>query len=409
MSDSESISVSESETDISKRLKYQLFVKGCMELRTIDETNFSGKRVLIRVDFNVPIESGKIKDESRIRKTIPTLKYILKGNPKQVILMSHLGSPKGKVDEQLRLSPVASALSRMLKIGVVKTDDCIGEIPHARIVLLENLRFHPGEESNDSEFARKLASKGELYVNDAFSAAHRAHASIVGIPKYLPSYAGLLMEEEVDTLNSLLSKPEKPFALILGGAKLSSKLPLIKSLLQKIDKVLIGGAMAFTFLKAKGLETGKSLVENDFIGEAKAILESGKIVLPADIVVSRSPEDSEFNTVSASEIPKELMGLDIGRETIRVYEKELKGMRTVFWNGPMGMFEIERFAAGTREIVRILSRLDAKVIAGGGETVMAIQQEGAEERFAHVSTGGGATLEFLEGKELPGIVPLKKG
>ncbi|MFA0769871.1 MAG: hypothetical protein REDVDVYQ_000370 [Candidatus Fervidibacter sp.] len=392
-----------------------------MGLRTVRDADVQGKRVLVRVDFNVPIESGKVLDDWRLRATLPTIRYLTERGAK-VILLSHLGRPKGKRDEQFSLRPVAQRLSELLGQPVQFADDCVGEVAEqgvarlqaGEVLLLENLRFHAGEEANDDSFAQQLARLGDVFVNDAFGAAHRAHASVHAITKFLPSYAGLLMEREVTHLSRLLEAPEKPFVAVLGGAKVSDKIGVIRNLLTKVDALLIGGAMAFTFLKAQGYETGKSLVEADKLDLANALLgearEKGvELVLPVDVVVAESDaEDAATQVVPVTAIPADKAGYDIGPETANLFAERIRTAKTVFWNGPMGRFERTPFKAGTKAIAEALAQCSGTTVVGGGETAAAAFEFGIAEKVTHVSTGGGAALELLEGRELPGIAVLKE-
>jgi phosphoglycerate kinase len=391
-----------------------------MGLRTIRDVDVQGKRVLVRVDFNVPIENGKVLDDWRLRATLPTIRYLTERGAK-VILLSHLGRPKGKRDEQFSLRPVAQRLSELLGQPVQFADDCVGEVAEqgvarlqaGEVLLLENLRFYAGEEANDEAFAQQLARLGDVFVNDAFGAAHRAHASVHAITKFLPSYAGLLMEREVTHLSRLLEAPEKPFVAVLGGAKVSDKIGVIRNLLTKVDALLIGGAMAFTFLKAQGYETGKSLVEADKLDLANALLgearEKGvELVLPVDVVVAESDaEDAATQVVPATAIPADKAGYDIGPETANLFAERIRTAKTVFWNGPMGRFERAPFKAGTKAVAEALAQCSGTTVVGGGETAAAAFEFGIAEKVTHVSTGGGAALELLEGRELPGVVALK--
>jgi phosphoglycerate kinase len=392
-----------------------------MGLRTIRDADVQGKRVLVRVDFNVPIESGKVLDDWRLRATLPTIRYLTERGAK-VILLSHLGRPKGKRDEQFSLRPVAQRLSELLGQPVQFADDCVGEVAEqtvarlqaGEVLLLENLRFHAGEEANDDSFAQQLARLGDVFVNDAFGAAHRAHASVHAITKFLPSYAGLLMEREVTHLSRLLEAPEKPFVAVLGGAKVSDKIGVIRNLLTKVDALLIGGAMAFTFLKAQGYETGKSLVEADKLDLANALLgearEKGvELVLPVDVAVAESDaEDAATQVVPVTAIPADKAGYDIGPETANLFAERIRTAKTVFWNGPMGRFERTPFKAGTKAIAEALAQCSGTTVVGGGETAAAAFEFGIADKVTHVSTGGGAALELLEGRELPGIAVLKE-
>jgi phosphoglycerate kinase len=385
--------------------------------KTVRDISVKGKRVLVRVDFNVPLENGEVADDTRIRAVLPTIRYLLDRGA-AVILMSHLGRPKGLVQEDLRLDPVGRRLSQLLGQEVVKVDDCVGpEVERAtkslqpgQVLLLENLRFHPEEEENDQGFARQLASLADVYVNDAFGTAHRAHASTTGVTEYLPSVAGLLMERELQMLGDALANPTRPFVAVLGGAKVSDKIGVIRNLLSKVDLLLVGGGMANTFLKAQGLEVGKSLVDNDSLGVAREMLErAGKrLVLPVDAVVADAfAADAHAQAVSTDAVPPGWLILDIGPRTVSLFDKKLNRAGTVVWNGPMGVFEFPRFAAGTRALAESLARSQATTIVGGGDSIAALQQAGLAEKMTHVSTGGGASLEFLEGKVLPGVEALE--
>lgn len=393
--------------------------------KTIRDLDLDGKRILVRVDYNVPILNGNVVDPARILETLPTIQYLLE-HQARVVLMSHLGRPRGKVVEELRLTPVAKELERLLGAEgissvVRKVDDCKGEkvreaaraLKPGEILLLENLRFYPEEEKNDPDFARELASLGEVYVNDAFGAAHRAHASTHGVAGYLPAVAGLLMEKELKILGSLLENPRRPFMVLLGGAKVSDKIGVIKSLLRKADVLMIGGAMAFTFIKAQGGEVGRSLVEDDKLDVARGILEEAealdkKLLLPLDVLAVEKPEAGmPIQKVSAREIPSHLMGVDIGRETLDEYQVQLAKANTIFWNGPMGIFEIPAYAEGTNNIARTLHMGLAVTVVGGGDSLLALKNLGLTHTVTHCSTGGGASLEFLEGKDLPGVAVLQ--
>lgn len=385
-----------------------------MALKTIKEADLKGKRVLVRVDFNVPIDaSGSITDDNRIREALPTINYILGKGAKQVILMSHLGKPKG-FDAKLSMDNVAKRAGELLKTDVAKLDDCVDvKLPASKIVMLENLRFHAEEEKNDPEFAKKLAKNADVYVNDAFGTCHRAHASVHAITKFLPSYAGFLIEKEVSIMSRALENPKKPFVAIMGGAKVSDKIEVINNLLPRVDFLLIGGAMMFTFYKAIYLETGKSLVEIDKLGLAAQLIKNKKIMIPEDVVIAeKADEGSAMKTVALSAIPKEWIGLDIGNNTIASYASIIRKAKTIVWNGPMGMFEIKRFAKGTEEIAKAVADAtqnnNALSIIGGGDSAAAIDELGLKNKVTHVSTGGGASLEFLSGKELPGIKVLEK-
>jgi phosphoglycerate kinase len=394
-----------------------------MDKLTIRDVDVAGKRVFVRVDFNVPLEDGKVTDDSRIRAAVPTIHYLLTHGAR-VILASHLGRPDGKVQDGLRLRPVAERLSQVLGRNVPVTGDALGigtvdavkRLRNGELLLLENLRFHAEEEKNDPGFARQLAEYAELYVNDAFGTAHRAHASTVGIAQLLPSYAGFLMEREIAMLSRLLEDPAHPFAAIVGGAKVSGKLKVLDSLLAKVDVLVLGGGMANTFLLAQGKAVGKSLAEHDMVEEARRVLAAAEkakvnVILPVDVVVAKEvTRGTEYKTIPAEKIPASWHIVDVGRATLDLMEEALADARTVFWNGPLGVFEIPSFAHGTRAIARFLAaRADsgATVVVGGGDSVAAIQQQGLAERFTHISTGGGASLEFLEGRELPGVAVLQ--
>ncbi len=389
-----------------------------MAKKTVRDVDVQGKRVLVRVDFNVPLDKqGVITDDTRIVAALPTVRYLIDRGAK-VILMSHLGRPDGKVVERLRLHPVAVRLGELLGKPVAKTDDAVGpqveeavsRLRPGDVLLLENLRFHPQEEANDKEFARRLAKLGDLYVNDAFGTAHRAHASTAGVAEYLPAVAGLLMDKEISTMGKALANPERPFVALIGGAKVSTKIAVLENLLAKVDHLLIGGAMANTFLRAQGYGTGRSLVEEDKIAVAQTLLQQGgeKLLLPVDVVVADKAEaDARTMMVPVAEIPDDMMVVDVGPETVATYGDILKQAKTVIWNGPLGIFEIPRFAAGTKAMAEALAASAAVSIVGGGDSVAALEQLGLAERITHVSTGGGASLEFLEGRPLPGVEVLQ--
>ncbi len=397
-----------------------------MSKKTVNDLSSSdlqGKRVLVRADFNVPVDDqGKITDDTRIRAALPTIQNLTSKGAK-VILCSHFGRPKG-VDDKLRLTPVAKRLSEVLGQSVVKCDDCIGDEVAAKVaamsngdvILLENVRFYPEEEKNDPEFAKKLAAIADLYVNDAFGTAHRAHASTEGVTRYLsPSVAGLLVEKELQYLQNAIEHPQRPLAAIVGGSKVSSKIGVIETLLDKVDYLLMGGGMIFTFYKARGLNVGKSLVEEDKLELAKTLEAKAKergvaLLLPTDVVVADNfSADANAQTVSIENIPDGWMGLDIGPDSIKVFQDALNQCKSVIWNGPMGVFEFDKFAAGTEAIARTLAELTPKgttTIIGGGDSVAAVEKVGLASQMSHISTGGGASLELLEGKELPGIAAL---
>ncbi|MGB5971984.1 MAG: phosphoglycerate kinase [Nodosilinea sp.] len=391
---------------------------------SLSAADVSGKRVLVRADFNVPLDDqGAITDDTRIRAALPTIQD-LTGKGAKVILTSHFGRPKGKVVDSMRLTPVAKRLGELLGQEVVKCDDCIGDevaaavgaMENGQVALLENVRFYAGEESNDPEFAKQLAANADLYVNDAFGTAHRAHASTAGVTEYLsPSVAGYLIEKELEYLQAAIENPQKPLAAIIGGSKVSSKIGVIETLLDKVDKLLIGGGMIFTFYKARGLAVGKSLVEEDKLELAKSIEAKAKekgvdLLLPTDVVVADNfAPDANAQTVSVDAIPDGWMGLDIGPDSIEVFQNALKQCKSAIWNGPMGVFEFDKFAAGTEAIAHTLADLTGQgvtTIIGGGDSVAAVEKVGVAEKMSHISTGGGASLELLEGKELPGIAAL---
>ncbi len=391
---------------------------------TVNDINFRDRRVLLRADFNVPLDDKQqITNDLRIRRTLPTIRKILDDGG-MVVACSHLGRPKGKFVPELSLAPVARRLSELLDREVRFTEDCIGpeaanvvgKMQAGDIVLLENLRFHEGEKKNDPDFAKKLAELGDIYVNDAFGTAHRAHASTVGVTAYFnQAVAGYLMEKEIRYLGGALSNPERPFAAILGGAKISGKIDVIRNLKDKVDLLLIGGGMTFTFAKAMGHKIGDSLLEEDRVEMARELISSlkssrAKLVFPVDAVVAREiSDDAETRVVPIDEIPEGYKGLDIGPKTVSLFEKELAGSKTIVWNGPMGVFEHKPFAQGTYAIAKSLAELTehgATTVVGGGDSASAVNKAGLEDRLSHISTGGGASLEFLEGKELPAVAVL---
>ncbi|MDD4169349.1 MAG: phosphoglycerate kinase [Desulfotomaculaceae bacterium] len=391
-----------------------------MDKKNVRAQEVSGKRVLVRVDFNVPVgQNGQVSDDTRIRAALPTINYLL-GQKAKVILVSHLGRPKGKIDEKYRMDPVAGRLSELLGQPVTKVDDCVGELAQSAVdrmqsgdvVLLENVRFHPEEEKNNEDFARQLAGLADIFVNDAFGTAHRAHASTEGVAKFLPAVAGFLMENELNMLGKLLAEPERPFVAVMGGAKVSDKIAVIASLFNKVDTLIIGGGMANTFLKAQGFETGISLLEADKVEMAQGLIEEAKkrgvnFLLPVDVVVAVAADPgADRKTVPVEKIPTDWMALDIGPESVARFSEVLQAARTVIWNGPMGVFEMEPFAKGTEAIARVLAETDATTVIGGGDSVAAVKKAGVAQKITHISTGGGASLEFLEGKQLPGVVAL---
>ena len=388
-----------------------------MNKKTVKDIDLKGKKVFVRCDFNVPMdENQNITDNTRIVSALPTIKYLLEQNCK-LILASHLGRPKGEVKPEFSLKPVAKELSRLLGKEVIMAKDVIGEdamtkstnLKEGEILLLENVRFHREETDNDPEFAKKLASMAEVYVNDAFGSAHRAHASTTGIASYLPAVAGFLIEKELKFLGNAVNNPERPFVAILGGAKVSDKIGVIDSLLEKVDTLMIGGGMAYTFFKAQGYEVGNSICEMDKLDLAKNAMEKAKqkgvkLMLPVDTKIGKEYKpDTESKVVKYTEIPADWEGFDIGPETIKMFSDELKTAKTVVWNGPLGLFEFEQFAEGTNSIAKVLSEIDATTIIGGGDSAAAVKKAGLEDKMTHISTGGGASLEFLEGKKLPGI------
>jgi phosphoglycerate kinase len=384
-----------------------------LNLPTIDDLDVTGKRVLLRCDFNVPLENGKITDDTRIKASLPTIEE-LRGRGAAVICCSHLGRPNGKPDPRLSLGPVAEALSDALGTKVRLTTrpngpaEKLANLQPGEVALLENLRFDPREEANDLVFAEDLAALADVYVDNAFGTAHRAHASVAGVPELLPHAAGLLMLEEVRNLGALLESPERPFVVVLGGAKVSDKIGVVRNLSKIADRILIGGAMANTFFAAQGLDMGASKIEADRLDEVRYALESvgDKIVLPSDLVVAVSPDASQTQEVPADQIPERSMALDIGERTRTVFAKEIAKGGTVFWNGPMGMLERELFAAGTKALAEAMASCQGKTVVGGGDSAAALKAFGLEGKMSFISTGGGASLQFLEGKELPGLVAL---
>jgi len=391
-----------------------------MNKKTVEDINVDGKKVLVRCDFNVPQdENGNITDNRRIVAALETINYLIEHNAK-IILCSHLGRPKGEFKTEFSLRPISQELSRLLQKEVKLSKDVIGEdtknlvqnLKKGEIILLENVRFHTEEEQNDTEFAKKLASLADIYVNDAFGTAHRAHATTAGVADYLPAVAGFLIKKEIDFLGSALESPERPFVAILGGKKVSDKIAVIENLIEKVDTLIIGGGMAYTFLKSLGYEIGNSVCEEDKLELAKKLLEKAKaknvkLLLPIDIHIGKEvSQETEDKVVSAKEIPSDWIGLDSGPETVELFKKELENAKTVVWNGPLGVFEIEKFATATNQIARILANIKATTIIGGGDSAAAIEKAGLSDQMTHISTGGGASLEFLEGKQLPGVTCL---
>jgi len=403
-----------------RKNNHSIPIKDVLNKLTVEELNIKGKRVFIRADFNVPLDDNlNITDDRRIRSTLPTIDYAIDEGAK-VILASHLGRPKGKVDPRFTIAPVAKRLQRLLGKEVIFAQDCIGpqvesivsKMKGGDVLLLENLRFHPGEEKNDEEFAKALARLADYYVNDAFGAAHRAHASIVGIPRFLPSAAGFLMRKEIEYLKGTVQNPVRPFVAILGGAKVSGKIGVLENLVDKVDKVIVGGGMAFTFIKAMGYEVGDSLVETEMLEFAemlrkKLITNAVKFYLPVDCVISQSIETgSETKLVTTQEIPKGWRALDIGPASVKLFSEAIQDAKTIIWNGPMGVFEMDAFSRGTFAIAHSVADAYALTIVGGGDTDLAVHRAGVSDAVSFISTGGGASLQLLEGKELPGIAAL---
>jgi len=395
-----------------------------MDKLSISDMEIEGKKVLIRCDFNVPLdERGRITDDTRIKASLPTIRYAL-GRDCAVILMSHLGRPEGKVKPKMSLKPVAERLGELLNLKVLMAPDSIGpvvekmarELKGGEVLLLENLRFHLGEEANDEKFAKQLASLADVFVQDAFGTVHRAHASTSGVPRYLPSAAGFLLQKEIKYLKQALEEPERPFLAVLGGAKISTKIGVIKNLLSRVDTLIIGGAMAYTFLRAENIGTGSSMVEEDRIAMAREILREASekkvtVLLPLDhLIANRVSQDAESKEISEVTIPEGWIGVDIGSFSIRRFSSTIKSSKTILWNGPMGIFEIDKFSKGTKVIAEAIAQATKKgsiSVVGGGDSVAAVTKAGLQDSMSHISTGGGASLEFLEGKELPGIEALK--
>ena len=390
--------------------------------KTVRDIDVKGRKVIERCDFNVPMADGKITDDTRITSSLPTINYLLDQGA-AVILMSHMGRPKGKADMNYTLKPVADRLSALLgrQVMFISSPDVVDDrvkaaaaaLKPGQVMLLENVRFRKEETDNDPEFAKELASMADIYVNDAFGTAHRAHASTAGIASYLPSVSGFLIEKEIRFLGDAVNDPARPFVAIMGGAKVSDKIPVIENLLTKVDTIMIGGGMAYTFFKAMGLEIGTSILDEESIGLAGDLLEKAekfgvKMMLPVDVVCAGEfSNDAPARICSREDIPADMMGMDIGPETVRIYSAEIEKASTVVWNGPMGVFEMENFARGTRSIAEALSRCSGVTIIGGGDSAAAVEQFGLAGKMTHISTGGGASLEFLEGKELPGVAVLE--
>ncbi|MFS0863974.1 phosphoglycerate kinase [Fredinandcohnia sp. 179-A 10B2 NHS] len=391
-----------------------------MNKKSVRDIDVKGKRVFCRVDFNVPMKDGQVTDDTRIRAALPTIEY-LRNEGAKVILASHLGRPKGQAVEELRLNPVAKRLGEHLGIEVHKTDEAFGseveqvieQMSAGDVLLLENVRFYPGEEKNDAELAKKFAALADVYVNDAFGAAHRAHASTAGIAEHLPAVAGFLMEKEIEVLGKALSNPDRPFTAIIGGAKVKDKIGVIDNLLEKVDNLIIGGGLAYTFVKAQGHEVGKSLLEEDKIDLATSFMNKAKekgvnFYMPVDVIVADDfSNDANTKVVPIEEIPSDWEALDIGPKTTELYRDVISNSKLVIWNGPMGVFELETFANGTKGVAQALAdATDTYSVIGGGDSAAAVEKFGLADKMSHISTGGGASLEFMEGKELPGVVLL---
>jgi len=392
----------------------------CTLKKSLKDFDFKGKKVLVRVDFNVPLEEGEVTDNNRIEAALPTIKFLINEDAK-VILMSHLGRPKGEVKDEFKMDPVGKELANLLNKKVFKVDDCIGDevqkavgnMGNGDVVLLENTRFYPGEKANDPEFAKKLAANADIFVLDAFGAAHRAHASTVGVTEYLPSAAGFLLMRELNALGDVMDNPASPFVAIMGGAKISGKISVIENLLDKVDYILTGGGIANTFLKAQGYEVGESLVEDDKLETARELINKAKeknviLLVPKDVVIAdKFAKDANAKEVGVTEIPTDWQILDSGgSQTLEEYTKIIKQAKTVIWNGPIGVFEFDKFAKGTNAIAKALAETDAKTVIGGGESAAAVKKAGLIDKMTHVSTGGGASLRFFEGKPLPAVEAL---
>jgi phosphoglycerate kinase len=390
-----------------------------MNKKSIRDVDIKGKRVFCRFDFNVPLENGRITDDTRIRAALPTIEYLM-NHGARIIMASHLGRPKGQVVEELRLNPVADRLAELLGRNVLKVDEVYSEtirqeadkLADGDLMLLENVRFLPGEEKNDPELSKQFASLADLFVNDAFGTAHRAHASTAGIAAYVPSVAGFLMEKEIEFMGKALSNPERPFTAIIGGAKVKDKIGVIENLLDKVDTLIVGGGLSNTFIKAEGHDVGKSLLEEEKVELAKSYISQAKekgvrFLVPVDVVVADAfSNDANTKVVDVSEIPSGWQALDIGPKTVDLYRRAIVESKTVIWNGPMGVFEMDAFANGTNRVAQALKEVDGTTIIGGGDSVAAVEKAGVAEAMTHISTGGGASLEFMEGKELPGVAAL---
>lgn len=393
-----------------------------MKLQTVKDVDLQGKRVLIRVDFNVPLKDGEVTDDTRIESVLPTVRYILDQKGTSLVVMSHFGRPKGKKDPAFSMAPVAKRFEELLGRKVKVASDVIGDavkkevadLKAGEVLLLENVRFYKEEEANDAGFSKELASYGDIYVNDAFGTAHRAHASTEGVAHFLPAVAGFLIEKEVKFFAPLLENPDKPFVAIIGGSKVSSKISVLESLARTCDAIVIAGGMAYTFLKVQGHAIGKSLLEAEYLDVAKSFLakaqEKGvRVILPVDhVCAAEFNEQAEVVSVDSVDIPEGLIGMDVGPKTLALVDKELKGAKSIVWNGPMGVFEFDAFAAGTKAVAKMVAECTGTTVVGGGDSVAAVNKFGFADRIDHVSTGGGASLEFLEGRELPGIKALEK-
>lgn len=393
-----------------------------MKLQTVKDVDLQGKRVLIRVDFNVPLKDGEVTDDTRIESALPTVRYILDQKGTSLVVMSHFGRPKGKKDPAFSMAPVAKRFEELLGRKVKVASDVIGDavkkevadLKAGEVLLLENVRFYKEEEANDAGFSKELASYGDIYVNDAFGTAHRAHASTEGVAHFLPAVAGFLIEKEVKFFAPLLENPDKPFVAIIGGSKVSSKISVLESLARTCDAIVIAGGMAYTFLKVQGHAIGKSLLEAEYLDVAKSFLakaqEKGvRVILPVDhVCAAEFNEQAEVVSVDSVDIPEGLIGMDVGPKTLALVDKELKGAKSIVWNGPMGVFEFDAFAAGTKAVAKMVAECTGTTVVGGGDSVAAVNKFGFADRIDHVSTGGGASLEFLEGRELPGIKALEK-
>lgn len=401
---------------------HQAYIGVMMKLQTVKDIDLQGKRVLIRVDFNVPLQDGIVTDDTRIRSALTTINYILEQKGTSLVVMSHFGRPKGKKDPAFSMAPIAKRFAELLGRPVKLASDVIGDAVQkevaallpGEVLLLENVRFYAGEEANDVDFAKKLAAYGDIYVNDAFGTAHRAHASTEGVSHFLPSVAGFLIEKEVKFFAPLLENPDKPFVAVIGGSKVSSKISVLESLAKTCDAIVIGGGMAYTFLKVQGHTIGKSLLEADFLDVAKSFLDKAKekgvrVILPVDhVCATEFKEDATPIMVDSTDIPEGLIGMDVGPKTLDLIDKELKAARSIVWNGPLGVFEFDSFAAGTKAVAKMVAESQGTTVVGGGDSVAAVNKFGYADQIDHVSTGGGASLEFLEGQQLPGIKALER-